>query len=59
MEWCQKFQAAGDRLLKLEVQMARAEIPGGQGQMALHSARRELCNRAIAGQVARRPANVI
>ena len=52
MELCQAFQAAGDRLVKLEVQVARAEKLGGSGHWALGRARRDFRGRAIAARVA-------
>lgn len=52
MELCQEFQAAGDRLVTLEVRMARAEMLGGPTQTALRQARREFRDRAIAARVA-------
>ena len=52
MELCQAFQAAGDRLVKIEVQVAQSEKLGGSGQMMLPRARREFRDRAIAARVA-------
>ena len=47
-------QAAGDRLVKLEVRMARAEMLGGPAQTALRCARRDFRDRAIAQRGLRR-----
>ena len=52
MELCQAFQAAGDRLVRIEVQVAQAEKLGGSAQMMLPRARREFRDRAIAARVA-------
>jgi hypothetical protein len=52
MELCQAFQAAGDHLVALDVQMVRAEKLGGSGVRALQLARREFRDSAIAALVA-------
>lgn len=52
MELCQAFQTASDRLVKLEVRMARADMLGGPAQAALRRARREFRDRAITARVA-------
>jgi len=52
MELCRAFQAAGDRVVKLEVRMARADMLDGPAQTALRRARREFRDRAIAARVA-------
>jgi hypothetical protein len=52
MELCRAFQTAGDRLVKLEVRMAGADMLGGPAQTALRRARREFRDRAIAARVA-------
>ena len=52
MELCRAFQATGDRLVGLEVQMGRAAKLGGAGQSALRKARREFRDMAIAARVA-------
>lgn len=52
MDLCQAFQSACDRLVKLEVRIARADMLGGRAQAALRRARREFRDRAIAARVA-------
>jgi len=52
MELCRAFQAAADRLVRLEVRVARADMLAGPAQTALRRARREFRNRAIAARVA-------
>lgn len=52
MELCLAFQTAGNRLVTLEVQVARAEKVGGPAVLALQQARREFRARAIAARVA-------
>jgi hypothetical protein len=52
MDLCQAFQATCDRLVKLEVRIARADMLGGPTQAALRQARREFRDRAIAARVA-------
>jgi hypothetical protein len=52
MELCQEFQAAGDRLVTLEIRLARADMLDGPAQAALQQARREFRDRAIAARVA-------
>lgn len=52
MDLCRACQAAGDRLVKLEVRTARADMLGGASQRGLRRARREFRDRAIAARVA-------
>ena len=52
MDLCREYQAAGDRLISLEVQAARADRLTGALQAALHVARANLRGRAIAARAA-------
>jgi hypothetical protein len=52
MDLCREYQAAGDRLISLEVQGAQADRLTGTLQAALHAARADLRGRAIAARAA-------
>jgi hypothetical protein len=51
-EVCRAYQDAADRLVSIEVQVARAECVPSPVLLALHSARAEVWGRAIAARVA-------